>query len=162
MSEFATWVRNHPDIEAVALAEKALEEQPDGLVAVVADGISRVRRAHVRGTEQSASLGMMNALRKSTGSTGKVSKPAKFELPNTLDKLRAETFKLGNGTITTWGQATAWHHRERIGHLNKMMGGIRDTITRHEMAIEIIGSAGVQCLDDLAEPSAAKALAAAE
>ena len=73
----------------------------------------------------------------------------------TTRELLATMFALGDGTETTWGQATVSEHEQRITMLAKNAAGVIETAARHQAAIRMITTAGVACLNELAAASAA-------
>lgn len=68
----------------------------------------------------------------------------------TTRELLTTVFALGDGTETTWGDATVDQHGQRIELLTKNAAGIMETAARHQVAIRMIEEAGVKCLADLA------------
>jgi hypothetical protein len=73
-----------------------------------------------------------------------------------LDAVRAQfapLFKtqiaVGDGHTVTWGSATVAQHRMRIAMLEGKIGGLSMTVQRHKMAISLIESAGVTCLEEI-------------
>jgi hypothetical protein len=58
-------------------------------------------------------------------------------------------FALGDGTETTWGQATIAQHEQRVELLARNAAGVVQTAARHQAAIGMIKDAGVECLADL-------------
>lgn len=63
------------------------------------------------------------------------------ELLNTI-------FALGDGTKTTWGDATVEQHRIRIQMLTSHAAGTIETAGRHDAAIRMIQGAGVSSLNE--------------
>lgn len=59
-----------------------------------------------------------------------------------------ENFATNNGFVR-WGQATVADHLARIEMLSKLRDGLAATIGRHEIAITIIETNGVNCLSDI-------------
>lgn len=73
-----------------------------------------------------------------------------------LDAVRAQfapLFKtqiaVGDGHTVTWGSATVAQHQMRIAMLEGKIGGLALTVQRHKMAISLIESAGVTCLEEI-------------
>lgn len=63
-------------------------------------------------------------------------------------------FALGDGTTTTWGEATVEQHEQRISiHRVNALGGI-EGMARHEQAIHDLKSSGADCLDSLVRVAA--------
>jgi hypothetical protein len=64
-------------------------------------------------------------------------------------ELLGTAISLGDGTDTTWGQATIAQHEQRIGMLTRHAVGEVESAARHQAAIGMIKDAGVECLADL-------------
>ncbi len=78
----------------------------------------------------------------------------------TTAELLETIFALGDGSKTTWGQATVWQHQQRIQMLAKNAAGIVETAALHSAAISMIETAGVACLAEIsavADPGMAAA-----
>lgn len=132
----------NPDAGSEDLAARLVEELgQDEIVAMIAQDIDTYRRNQVRTIEKTAFSQFFDVDRRIDTS------------PETIARLRdvfAEKFSLGKGLDVEWGKATVDQHRMRIAMLMKLRDGINQTIDRHERAIEIIESAGVTCLDEVA------------
>ena len=63
----------------------------------------------------------------------------------TEELLRSE-FGLGDGTRTTWGEATIAQHQQRADLLVKGAAGTLETASRHREAIRMIRERGATCL----------------
>lgn len=70
-------------------------------------------------------------------------------------ELLASSFKLGDGTSVTWGQATVRQHQQREDMLLKDAGGTIETAARHKAARGMIEEAGVTCLAEIPREVAA-------
>lgn len=64
-------------------------------------------------------------------------------------ELLESRFALGDGTDTTWGEATVQQHEMRVEMLTRNAAGIADTAARHLAAIEMIKESDASCLADL-------------
>lgn len=111
------------------------------LLPVIANAIRLVVRNDTREGEYVAFAG--------TGLTTSTATPA--TATQWSDFLR-DKFALGDGRWVSWGEATVAEHGERIEYLGAKRDGIEQTMSRHQLAIERITSAGVSCLNELQEP----------
>lgn len=66
-------------------------------------------------------------------------------------ELLSSIFALGDGTRVTWGEATIEQHEQRIAMLTTSISGTVETAARHEVAVEMIRSAGVRTLGEVKE-----------
>jgi hypothetical protein len=70
-------------------------------------------------------------------------------------ELLATTFSLGDGTYTSWGDATVADHQKRIALLTRNAAGNIDTASLHRAAIEMIEESGEMRLRDVTTLEAA-------
>jgi len=68
-----------------------------------------------------------------------------------LGDLIETTFALPNGTRVPWLKATAEEHRARADWQRHLAGGCLANAEHHETAAEMIETAGVVCLEEIAE-----------
>ncbi len=64
-------------------------------------------------------------------------------------ELLATSFALGDGTKTTWGNATREQHQLRLDYLTAHIQGTSETAARHWAAILMLDEAGATCLREL-------------
>ena len=135
---------NHDDTataRAILRAADVPRKAEELLLDLVANEVWSVRRAHTRSMER-------KLFRRNVGNEAADPLGARM-------KLLAETFALPDGRRVAWGEATIDDHRERIEMLNKLAGGINETISRHEQSIADIVAAGVKCLAEIEGMAAA-------
>lgn len=72
----------------------------------------------------------------------------------TTDELLRTSFALGDGTTTTWGEATIAQHRQRVELLTGNVLGNMHTIALHESAISMIEDVRGSCLADTVKVAA--------
>jgi len=65
------------------------------------------------------------------------------------DALNADTFPLPDGTLVSWGSATANQHRSRAAWLRTRAASYVDRAVEHERAAAALDEAGFSCLDEL-------------
>lgn len=72
---------------------------------------------------------------------------AKLEL---TEELLGSSFALGDGTMVTWGSATAEEHQQRILMLMRNVEGNLTTISIHQKALAMMSGANAGCLSEVA------------
>lgn len=67
------------------------------------------------------------------------------------EELLSSSFAVGDGTTTTWRDATTQQHQERVDMLSRQAGATIETAARHQKAIDTLRSAGADTLGALVE-----------
>jgi hypothetical protein len=129
-----------PDASAVAIADGLIARvRKVDLLPLLVEAVEHIQRHRVRNREQAA-------FRAVFGSRSGVV----LETPSAAFRvLYADTFRLGDGRVVSWGKANVEEHRQRIALLTKLRDGIDITIARHHEAIARIEAAGVTCLAEI-------------
>lgn len=140
-SRLNDFIIKNKDTDSFKLAEKFLELLPKKeLIKIIADEIEGIRRSYVKSHEKTA---FSSEVFERFGH-----KLTKIIQDDNFTSLMKSNFSLGDGFTAIWGDATVEQHRRRIAYLEKMRGGIDETINRHLKAIEIIEEAKASCLND--------------
>ena len=141
-------MRNGDVVDAV-LGEIALDTGATGLAdwigELVTGQVHRLHRQRTRLTERAA--GPISA------SPGLLSLQSADQLLARKQLLREGMFTPTFGYVT-FGEAESHHYRDRIEYLESQIGGIRRTVRFLKNCLKTIESAGVTCLNDLAEEAA--------
>ena len=158
---FRDWAAQFPNIDAATLARRAVKEIPTLVIEAVAREIEHFRRQDTNAAEVQ-NFGKI--LRMYDGSKSRpllttevvdgeprvvaVAGQRKLDIGPFQDMLR-RSFALGDGSSVSWGQATKRQHEQRIALLQGQVVGFRETIKRHEQALDALQRAGARCLNDL-------------
>lgn len=132
MSTFEELLREHGDVDGVAVALRLNARQREALEPLMVEKASNIQRNIVNRLERTVFAGK------------------KVDLTELRAALVAQTFTLPDGRRVCWGEATVEDHAERIVMLVKLRDGIDRTIGRHQRAIEAITEQGVSCLNEIA------------
>lgn len=145
-----------------AIIRKAAQDDPDGepmdvarrlygsltktqLLPALASEIADAQRALVRHHERAAFAAYAGGAK----SASSPSKQTIAEYRCVLDRLRGQTFALGDGTRIQWEKATIAQHEQRIAMLKAQVAGKQETIRKHEEVVSLLRGAGANCLEDL-------------
>jgi hypothetical protein len=131
----------YPDLDAAEVAAKMMDEiERPQMIAALAGEVANVRRNRTRGVERTAFsqfVGIDHRIETSP------------EMIANLRRVFAERFSLGSHEWVEWGKATIEQHKLRIAMLERIRGGIDETIERHREAIRLIEAHNATCLDEL-------------
>lgn len=150
------WVEQHPGMDAIELARRILQEDPETAIAALGDRIEWLRRQNVRGIEEAQHRAFFDRMLRPQRRLGVTSPP---DIPprerdeatlRQLNRFLELSFALGDGERVTWGEATIEQHERRIAMLKKQVKGTVRTIRRHEEAVRRLREAGAMCLAELA------------
>lgn len=136
-------IRTDPTIRPTELADDLIKKlTKKDLLPLLVDAIKGEQRQRVHDLETKVMSGF-------------VSTPIDFDTAYAPDQavaqllaLADESFSLGDGTSTTWKDATVPEHLMRIAMLEEQRAGIALTISYHRAAIGTIEKVGVTCLAD--------------
>lgn len=160
MTELRTMVFANLNEDASQLALDFIDEHTPGeLAEVLTEVIRAIQREGVMLIERRTFAAQMEVL---TGQTqtvkGKLLAMPKYTLkPDMLAPLRPlmdKSFTVsGSGLRVPWAKATVEQHLARIAYQEQMREAVHRAITRdiehHQIAVDLIRSAGVECLGDL-------------
>lgn len=157
-ADVVTAIDANPDLSHHLLARKvAANVGKESLIQLATERIERlivsIRRRRARALESDHSAA------KDTGVQAESAKWATVDalleefrhqviVDWTADLLASE-FAVGDGSLVTWGRATANQHRARVALLARNARGNLEAIRRHEAALTTIAESGVACLDEV-------------
>lgn len=123
------------------------------LAPLLVAAIETSQRNRVRAVEHARWLNTMTELRERTGAiVAFPSAKSSVERLSELRSLLARQIKVGDGTLTTWGQATLDQLRQRRAMLDSQRAGLSASIQRLDDAIGLLEQTGAPCLDAIATP----------
>lgn len=134
-------LEKYPDLEPAAIAAKMLDEiERPHMITALADEVANVRRNRTRAVERTAFSQFVGIDRRIETSP---------EMIASLRRVFSERFSLGSHEWVEWGKATIEQHRLRVAMLQRLRGGIDETIERHLEAIRLIEAHNATCLDEI-------------
>lgn len=153
---FSEYVAAHPDETDAELAKRAVLDEPEMVIPIIAERIRHERRAPVREVEQeqvrkflSGPHGWKN-LKKDDNyylSAEKVRETVRRRASFLDDEIALDV----DGNKVTWGEATVEQLRSRRSMLASQIAGTRQSMKLVDLAIKRIEEAGVSCLNDIAD-----------
>lgn len=145
MQTIAAIAREEGDKYELARSVVAKFSKTD-LVPLVADAIEHQRTIERRSQEDAAFAPL---LRHFTEASEAMPTPIELSSLDNFKALYKTSFKLGDGTTTTWGRCSLAQHEQRLAMLYKIRDGVNKTIERHEEAARILRTSGAACLEEV-------------
>lgn len=139
-------------MDSLRIAELVLAELDQaGLLMLLVNEIDDLKREATKQMEHAA---FASALREQFAA-GDIPAPIAGSSSEAFAALFDKSFKLGDGTEATWGEATVEQHEQRLAMLTKLRDGLNSTIDRHTEAIHVLRTSGARCLAEVPQSVAA-------